>query len=81
MPNRIALAKQYGCDVIVDFTKENPVEAILKLTGGKGVDSALRNTEIAPMVRLQLTIPSPEGQLAHWVAMARWATSAMLIYL
>ena len=81
MPNRITLAKQYGCDVIVDFTKENPVEAILKLTGGKGVDSALRNTEIAPMVRLQLTIPSPEGQLAHWVAMARWATSAMLIYL
>ena len=81
MPNRITLAKKFGCDVIVDFTKENPVEAILKLTGGKGVDSALRNTEIAPMVRLQLTIPSPEGQLAHWVAMARGATSAMLIYL
>lgn len=41
MPNRIALARKYGCDVVVDFTKENPVEAILKLTGGKGVDSAV----------------------------------------
>ena len=39
--NRIALAKKYGCDVIVDFTKEDPIVAILKLTGGKGVDSAI----------------------------------------
>ena len=42
MPNRIALAKKYGCDVIVDFTKEDPIVAILKLTGGKGVDSAIK---------------------------------------
>ncbi len=41
VPNRIALAKKYGCDVVVDFTKEDPVEAIMKLTGGKGVDSAI----------------------------------------
>ncbi len=41
MPNRIALAEKYGCDVIVDFTKEDPIEAILKATGGKGVDSAI----------------------------------------
>ena len=30
-----------GSVAIVDFTKEDPVEAILKLTGGKGVDSAI----------------------------------------
>ncbi len=41
MPSRIALAKKYGCDVVVDFTKEDAVEAIMKLTGGKGVDSAI----------------------------------------
>ena len=37
----IALAMKYGCDVVVDFTKEDPVEAIMKLTGGKGVDSSI----------------------------------------
>ncbi len=41
MPGRIALAKKFGCDVVVDFTKEDAVEAIMKLTGGKGVDSAI----------------------------------------
>ncbi len=41
MPNCISLAKQYGCDVVVDFTKEDPVKAVLKLTGGRGVDSAI----------------------------------------
>lgn len=40
-PNRMALAKKYGCDVIVDFTKEDAVAAIMKITGGKGVDSAI----------------------------------------
>ena len=40
-PNRIALATKYGCDEVVDFTKEDSVEAILKLTDGKGVDSAI----------------------------------------
>lgn len=35
------LARIYGADVIVDFSKEDPVEAILKLTGGVGVDTAI----------------------------------------
>ena len=41
MPNRIALAKKYGCDVVVDYSKEDPVDAIMKITGGKGVDTAI----------------------------------------
>lgn len=41
MPNRIAMAKKYGADVVVDFSKEDAVEAIRKLTGGKGVDTAI----------------------------------------
>jgi threonine dehydrogenase-like Zn-dependent dehydrogenase len=40
-PNRIAMAKRFGADVIVDFTKEDPVEAIKRLTGGTGVDTAI----------------------------------------
>jgi threonine dehydrogenase-like Zn-dependent dehydrogenase len=41
MPSRIKLALKYGCDVVIDYSKEDAVQAILKLTAGKGVDSAI----------------------------------------
>lgn len=41
MPNRLALAKKYGCDITIDINNEDPVEAIMKITNGRGVDSAI----------------------------------------
>lgn len=41
VPKRQDLARHYGADVIVDFTKEDPVERILTLTQGIGVDTAI----------------------------------------
>lgn len=41
VPQRQKLARQYGADEIVDFSKQDPVTAILDLTGGQGVDSAI----------------------------------------
>jgi isopropanol dehydrogenase (NADP+) len=40
-PERQALAKRFGADVIVDPSQDDPVPAIQKLTGGIGVDSAI----------------------------------------
>ncbi len=40
-PNRLEAATKFGADEIVDFTKSDPVEHILELTDGKGVDSAI----------------------------------------
>ena len=40
-PERQILAKQFGADVIVDFTQGDPVEQIMELTGGQGVDAAI----------------------------------------
>ncbi len=40
-PNRASMARKFGADLIVDYTKEDPVEAIRKATGGKGVDTAI----------------------------------------
>jgi threonine dehydrogenase-like Zn-dependent dehydrogenase len=40
-PNRAAMAKKYGADAVVDYTKEDPVEAIRRHTRGKGVDNAI----------------------------------------
>lgn len=41
IPKRQDLARHYGADVIVDFTKEDAVERILALTDGIGVDTAI----------------------------------------
>jgi threonine dehydrogenase-like Zn-dependent dehydrogenase len=39
-PKRQALAKFYGADVVIDFTKDDPIDEIARLTGD-GVDSAI----------------------------------------
>ena len=65
MPNRIALAKKYGCDVIVDFTKEDPVEAILKLTGGKGVDSSIEALGSARTFAACVSATRPGGTISN----------------
>jgi isopropanol dehydrogenase (NADP+) len=41
VPKRQELARVYGADAIVDFTAEDPVERILALTDGQGVDAAI----------------------------------------
>jgi threonine dehydrogenase-like Zn-dependent dehydrogenase len=41
VPERQKLARHFGADEIVDFTKQDPVAAIMDLTGGQGVDSAI----------------------------------------
>ena len=41
VPRRQELARTYGADVIVDFSKEDVVQRILDLTDGQGVDTAI----------------------------------------
>ncbi len=43
VPERQELARRYGADEIVDFSKQDPVEAVLALTDGRGVDSAIES--------------------------------------
>jgi threonine dehydrogenase-like Zn-dependent dehydrogenase len=38
---RLALAKQFGADAVVDASKEDPVKALRELTRGEGVDLTL----------------------------------------
>lgn len=39
--NRLEIGKQLGADHVINIRKEDPVEAVRKLTGGKGVDYVL----------------------------------------
>lgn len=41
VPRRLEMAKRFGADVILDFTKVDAVEETLRLTDGQGVDSAI----------------------------------------
>ncbi|MBW2116181.1 MAG: zinc-binding dehydrogenase, partial [Deltaproteobacteria bacterium] len=43
IPKRKALSKQFGADRVVDFIEVDPVKEILRLTEGKGVDSAIES--------------------------------------
>jgi len=41
VPARLEMARRLGATDVVDFKKENPVEAIMRLTDGRGVDVAI----------------------------------------
>jgi len=41
VPERLAMASRLGADHLVDFSKTDPVEEILRLTDGRGVDVAI----------------------------------------
>ena len=41
VPERQIMARQLGADDVVDFSKTNPVEEIMRLTDGRGVDVAI----------------------------------------
>lgn len=40
-PNRLALSKFYGADIVIDFTDADPDEEIMDITQGVGVDAAI----------------------------------------
>lgn len=52
---RLELAKKLGADYVVNFSKEDPVEAIRKITNGIGADEAIEcsGADIAPMQCVQ----------------------------
>jgi hypothetical protein len=41
VPERLAVARKLDVDAVVDFRREDPVQAIRALTGGRGVDVAI----------------------------------------
>ena len=41
VPERLAMAKRLGADILVDFKDGSPVEQIMQATDGRGVDAAI----------------------------------------
>lgn len=65
MPNRIALAKKFGCDIVIDYNQEDPVEAIMKITGGKGVDSAIEALGSPRTFAAYVSVTRPGGTISN----------------
>nr|WP_290696362.1 NAD(P)-dependent alcohol dehydrogenase [Halomonas sp. UBA3074] len=61
---RLAIAKQMGADVTLDFRKVDVVEEVLKLTGGRGVDVAIEALGLQQTFEAALRVLKPGGTLS-----------------
>lgn len=61
---RAQVARRLGADHIVDFRKEDPVEAIMQLTHGRGVDVAIEALGTQPTFEAALRVLRPGGTLS-----------------
>jgi alcohol dehydrogenase len=64
VPERLAMARRMGADHVVDFSREDPVEAILRLTGGRGVDVAIEALGTQATFEACLRVLRPGGALS-----------------
>lgn len=64
-PERQALARRMGADVIVDPTQGDPVEQIMELTAGKGVDSAIEALGLPVTFENCVKVTRPGGVISN----------------
>ncbi|MCB4806203.1 threonine dehydrogenase-like Zn-dependent dehydrogenase [Methylobacterium brachiatum] len=64
VPARLKMAKRMGADAVVDFKAEDPVEAIMRLTDGRGVDVAIEALGTQPTFEAGLRVLRPGGVLS-----------------
>jgi threonine dehydrogenase-like Zn-dependent dehydrogenase len=65
VPERKELAKHFGADVVVDFHEKNPVQAILDLTDGQGVDSAIEALGSEATLQACIEVTRPGGTISN----------------
>ncbi|NDV88491.1 zinc-binding dehydrogenase [Aurantimonas aggregata] len=64
VPERLAVARSLGVDHVVDFKAGDPVEAIMKLTDGRGVDVAIEALGTQQTFESCLKVLRPGGTLS-----------------
>lgn len=64
VPERMKTAKEMGADVVVDFRNEDPVEAIRRITDGRGVDVAIEALGLQETFEAALRVLRPGGVLS-----------------
>jgi len=64
VPERLEMARRMGADHVVDFSKVDPVDEILKITGGRGVDVAIEALGTQATFEASLRVLRPGGTLS-----------------
>lgn len=64
VPVRLEMARRMGADHAVDFRQADPVEEIMRLTDGRGVDVAIEALGTQPTFEAALRVLRPGGTLS-----------------
>jgi threonine dehydrogenase-like Zn-dependent dehydrogenase len=64
LPERLDMAKRMGADVAIDFKNTDPVQEIMRLTGGRGVDVAIEALGTQQTFESCLRVLKPGGVLS-----------------
>ncbi len=64
LPERLAMSKRLGADHVVDFSASDPVEEIMRLTDGRGVDVAIEALGTQSTFEACLRVLRPGGTLS-----------------
>ena len=64
LPRRLEVARQLGADHVVDSSQTDPVEEIMRLTGGRGVDVAIEALGTQATFEACLRVLRPGGTLS-----------------
>ncbi|HZO81894.1 MAG TPA: NAD(P)-dependent alcohol dehydrogenase [Candidatus Binataceae bacterium] len=65
VPKRQELARQYGADVVIDHSKNDPVQEIMRLTGEEGVDSAIEALGADETFQCAVRVAKPGGTISN----------------
>jgi isopropanol dehydrogenase (NADP+) len=65
LPNRQVLARHFGADEVVDFTQVDPVQRILELTDGEGVDAAIEAFGASKVIQQCVKVTKPGGMISN----------------
>ncbi len=63
--SRLEAAKQFGADVVINNSEQDPIAAVLELTGGLGVDVAIEAVGVPATFELAAELVRPVGRLAN----------------
>jgi alcohol dehydrogenase len=63
--SRLQAAKQFGADVVINNSEQDPIAAIQELTGGLGVDVAIEAVGVPATFELAAELVRPVGRVAN----------------
>ncbi len=64
VPERLEMAQRMGADLVIDFGKVDPVDEIMRLTEGRGVDAAIEALGLQQTFESSLRVLKPGGTLS-----------------